>query len=189
MTRPHAWVCVALVLGAVGCSSILGNPNRTLLPSAAPPSEQLVQEDPCRYGDAARCIAECESKDPELCNAAGVLAEFGVGMAPDALRAAKMYQRACGVGFAPGCNNLGWLYALGKGVTRDPPVALALFTRAYDASRFACREGDMSACVLAGEMLFEGRGTQPDERMALALFELACSSGYSRGCTWVSRLR
>src|SRR4029453_5185041 len=44
-------------------------------------------------------------------------------------RAAAFCRVGCQEGFAQGCNNLGWLHVLGRGVERSPGRAMALFTR------------------------------------------------------------
>ena len=95
----------------------------------------------------------------------------------DPLTASSFYSRACDANYAPGCDNLAWLYLRGRGVPRDPPHAMVLFMAAFDAARMACARGDGSGCLLAGEMLREGRGVKEDEQGALAMFRAACARG------------
>lgn len=166
----------------VGCVA-LGNPSPGELPRDvhAKPDARELEEHPCRYGDAPRCIAKCEHGDPQGCNGAGVLFEFGE--ISDTVTASRFYTQACDANYGPGCNNLAWLYLRGRGVARDLPHAMALFMAAFDAARLACARGDGSGCLMAGEMLLDGRGVTEDEDQALAMFRQACASGEPRGCS------
>jgi TPR repeat protein len=57
----------------------------------------------------------------------------------DLPRAAGLYRKACDAGLRLGCNHLGALYALGRGVDKDPVKALALYGQACDAGlELAC---------------------------------------------------
>ncbi len=69
---------VGLLLGPAGCGE-LGGAKLGALPADvhAKPDARELQEHPCRYGDAVRCIAQCDGGDPQGCNGAGVLFEFG----------------------------------------------------------------------------------------------------------------
>jgi TPR repeat protein len=165
----------------VGCGE-LGGPRGGTLPADvhAKPSARELDEHPCRYGDAVRCIAKCQGGDAQGCNGAGVLFEFAER--PDPLMASSFYNRACDANYGPGCDNLAWLYLRGRGVPRDPPHAMVLFMAAFDAASLACARGDGSGCLLAGEMLRDGRGVAEDDDQALAMFRRACASGESKGC-------
>jgi TPR repeat protein len=174
-----AFALATLVL--VGCAE-LGGPKAGTLPADvhAKPDARELEEHPCRYGDAARCIASCQGGDAQGCNGAGVLFEFGEQ--PDALTASSFYGRACDANYGPGCDNLAWLYLRGRGVPRDPPHAMVLFMAAFDAASMACARGEGSGCLLAGEMLRDGRGVTADDDQALAMFHRACASGQAKGC-------
>jgi hypothetical protein len=169
-------------LGAVKQGDVPYDPH----PQAPDPAQ--VAQNPCRYGDVAGCIERCQRDEPGACNAVGVMFELGAAQGDGAI-ASGFYQRACEASYAPGCTNLAWLYSLGRGVPRDPAHSLALFTKAYEASKLACRRGDTSGCLMAGELLLEGRGVNEDEAQALAMFERACDGGETRGCAYVAQLR
>jgi TPR repeat protein len=174
-------VLAILPMVLLGCG-VLGNSSSGKLPvdAHAKPDARELAEHPCRYGDAPRCIARCESGDPQGCNGSGVLFEFGEQ--PDLLVASSFYGRACDANYGPGCDNLAWLYLRGRGVPRDLPHAMTLFLAAFDASRLACARGDGSGCLLAGEMLLDGRGVTEDPDQAVAMFRLACADGERKGC-------
>jgi TPR repeat protein len=74
-------------------------------------------------------------------------------------------------------------------VERNPTESLALFTRAYDVSKIACRRGDAGACLLAGELLDQGRAAPEGEDDALAFFKRACEGGQARGCAYADTAR
>ena len=139
-------------MALVGCAAF-GEPEPGRLPADvhARPDARQIEEHPCRFGDAERCVAKCEQEDPQACNGAGVIFEFREN--PDLVVASDYYRRSCDGNYGPGCDNLGWLYLRGRGVPRDQPQAMALFLAAFDASRVACLQGDGSGCLLAGEIL------------------------------------
>jgi|SRR5579884_2041773 len=169
--------------GTLGGCGHLGNEGAGVLPPDvhATPDARDVAEHPCRYGDVARCVAKCDG-DAQACNAAGVMFEFDGGDSSDPAAASGFYKRACDANYAPGCNNLAWLYLRGRGVAPDRTYALTLFMAAFDAARLACERGDASGCLLAGEILYEGRGVPEDEGRAVAFFRRACSGGEARAC-------
>jgi TPR repeat protein len=166
-----------------GCAQ-LGNAAQSTLPRDvhAPPDARDRADHPCRYGDTAQCIARCEAGDAQTCNAAGVLFEFDAGESTDPALASGFYRRSCDANYAPGCNNLAWLYLRGRGVAHDPPRAMVLFLAAFDAARLACGRGDASGCLLAGEILYDGRAGKKDDEEAAGLFAQACDGGETRAC-------
>jgi TPR repeat protein len=180
------WALTLLAL--TGCAS-LGSSTATSLPAdvhASPDASELAQH-PCKYGDVVGCIAQCRGDEPQACNAAGVLFEFDDGERSDPAIASGFYRRACDGNYAPGCNNLAWLYLRGRGVPHDLPQAMFLFMAAFDSAKLACMRGDASGCLLAGEILYEGRGMPADEQGALAFFRTACERGDSQGCAALAR--
>jgi TPR repeat protein len=197
MKRIVAAVLGLVALGASACGGEfgLGAPKQASVGYEprwmrdARPDPGDVATHPCRHADAGRCLEECQSGDVRSCNAMGVLFEYGSGTRADSTIASGFYARACDDGYAPACTNLAWLYSLGRGVPRDAQQAMLLFTRAFDASKLACRRGDGHGCFMAGEFLLEGKITPKDEDGALAMFKAACEEGEPRGCDYVSILR
>ena len=83
----------------------------------------------------------CDAGDANSCNMVG----FGYlnatnADAGDAVLASTFFQRACNAGLAAACDNLGQLYADGKGVDGDMRKAEGLFRR-------ACDGGNAAACT------------------------------------------
>jgi TPR repeat protein len=181
-------------LSAVGCAEGIqlgATTQSTPVYEAHPAAPDAIEvaAKPCKYGDTARCIEQCQNGDPKACNAMGVIFEYGRFAPPDSAIASGFYQHACDANYAPGCTNLAWLYSLGHGVPHDTQQAMALFTRAFDASRLACRRGDGHGCLMAGQFMLRGDITPKDEDGALAYFKLACDQGEREGCDLVETLR
>jgi TPR repeat protein len=180
-----------LALAACGGPMGLGEVGQGSLPVVHPPPPDPIEvaAKPCKYGDVARCMDQCQDGHASSCNALGVLYEYGQSTAADPTIASGFYARACDKEYAPACTNLAWLYSLGRGVPRDTQQAMLLFTRAFDQSRLACHRGNGHGCLLAGELLLRGQVTSEDDGEELALFEEACKAGESRGCEYAEVLR
>jgi hypothetical protein len=146
------------------------------------------------------------------CNRAALAVAQGVGgRAPDAVQAARLYQRGCDLGDGAACNNLGLAFQLGRGVPRDDAQAFSFFelgcsrgaaegcnnqgamyehgsgvqANLGDALRLytqACRRGSALGCSNLGVLYAEGRGVAADQSEALHLFQEACNAGSSVGC-------
>jgi TPR repeat protein len=176
----------ALATASTGCLiglSDLGNPPSGSLPEKARVATAAeIAANPCTHNDLAGCIAKCQADDPHACNMVGVTFEFDPDGHEDAALASGFYKRACDATYAPGCNNLAWLYLGGHGVPRDKPRAMVLFAFAYESAKQACFTGDASSCFMAGDILYDGRGVDADQHGAVALFQRACTGGDSRGC-------
>jgi len=180
-------VGLAVLLGGVGCAQLGASPVTTLPSDVhALPTASEVAEHPCRYGDVTTCVARCEA-DSEACNATGVMFEFDGGEHSDPAVASGFYSRACTGNYAPGCNNLAWLYLRGAGVPRDQPHAMLLFMAAFDSSKIACLKGDSSSCLLAGELLYDEHVEAKDGDTAVAFFRRACEGGDAHGCQLASQ--
>lgn len=127
-------------------------------------------------------------------------------------RAALTLQRACDLGNADGCADLGALLLEGaEGVDRNTPVALSILAAACDAgsghgcarlgdahlrgigvpgsaSRAAdlfsraCERNDPAGCRQIGELFARGDGVRRDPQRAQSLWDRACSQGDGRAC-------
>jgi TPR repeat protein len=71
--------------------------------------------------------------------------EFARGVPKDSARAARFYERACDLQWAPGCYNLAIMYERGTGVPADR-------TKAGNFYQIACTAGATHACDRAREM-------------------------------------
>jgi TPR repeat protein len=170
---------VVAAIAVSGCAALGSVPNGRLPTSAhaAPTAEELAAY-PCRYGDLVACRDRCETHhDVGACNALGLILELGDQAQGDAQAAASFYAAACEDAYAPACNNLAWLYALGRGVPKDPPRSLQLFARAYDGYRIACSRGEASGCVEVATMLMEGRAGEQNDALASLYLDAAGAAG------------
>ncbi len=73
------------------------------------------------------------SRDMHLLTASGMRYETGVGVGQDADKAVKLYCLAAKMGDGDAKYRLGYLYAYGRGVKRDPELAAAWFGEAVKA--------------------------------------------------------
>lgn len=96
--------------------------------------------------------------------------------------AAALHTIACSGGDAFSCNELGYLYALGKGVDQDGSNAMQLFRKACDL-KFA------DACDSVGEAFEKGWGTPVDLKQAEEMYQQACDMGTKEACERATRIR
>jgi len=167
--------------------------------------------------DAAECnrlgvLHSRGASSPVTAPPASSGSELGsAAVAQDFPQAARLFQRACDLGNAGGCNNLGLAFSSGQGVPQDYERAFTLFEQACsggfaegcnnqgalyehgqgvpvnlgDALRLyaqACNHGSALGCSNLGVLYAEGRGVRPDPAEAVQLFTEACSAGSSVGC-------
>jgi uncharacterized protein len=129
--------------------------------------------------------AACARGSAQACYRAGARRRAaGAGAAgPEALAAGvALWNRACELGSAEACGDLGFLYYRGA----DIPVDLR---RAFVLHGEACARGHGPACFYAGEQIDTGRdGTdqaRPSE--AVAYYEASCALQHGPGCIRLAR--
>ncbi|MGB8299280.1 MAG: tetratricopeptide repeat protein [Polyangia bacterium] len=88
---------------------------------------------------------------------------------------AAAFKQVCDGGDMGGCNNLGAMYANGKGVVKDNGRAVALYKQ-------ACDGGNMVGCTNLGAMYASGMGVAKDGARAAALYEQACDNDNQPYC-------
>jgi TPR repeat protein len=118
----------------------------------------------------------CLSGQADDCYQLGLSYYYGrESFPPDRARAVQAYERACRLGDARACNNLGDALDYGEGVERDVARAAELFVR-------ACHGGEALACANLGYMAEHGEGVARDVRRARDLYRAACTTGEVYGC-------
>lgn len=143
--RPLAAVGGLVVLLAVLVWQ-LGTKAGVLAASRRPPPSHAERLDAsCADGNLADCVALGD-----------LYLDGHDGLSKDGSRAVALYQKACDAGEALGCNNLGKIYAQGRGVAQDESRAVALYEGACDA-------GAAPGCNNLREMYEQGRGVAKDE--------------------------
>jgi serine/threonine protein kinase len=90
--------------------------------------------------------------------------------------AATLFDQACSAGSREACDNLGVMYASGKGVAQDDARAAALYAT-------ACNAGNALGCNNLGNIYASGRGVSKDNAEAASLYTKACASGNAIGCS------
>jgi len=149
----------------------------------------------CDVGSGASCVAlgeqyrgqheldralgvfdrACQQYDnADGCHAAGeILAERADGD-HDAARLTDLAERACRLATAS-CDLAGYLFATGKGGTRDETAATAAYVQ-------ACQAGNPTACSAAAARIAHGTGTPADGPLAVKIWERACETGSGEDC-------
>jgi hypothetical protein len=92
----------------------------------------------------------------------------------DLALARGVLERPCKAGHQKSCAELGIIYQLGKGVTKDEGKAMALFQP-------ACAAGVAFACTGIGNILVAG-GAARDISRARDAYEKGCTDDYPGGC-------
>jgi serine/threonine-protein kinase len=90
--------------------------------------------------------------------------------------AATLFDQACAAGSREACDNLGVMYAGGKGVAKDDARAAALYAT-------ACNAGNALGCNNLGNIYASGRGVSKDNAQAASLYAKACADGNAVGCS------
>jgi serine/threonine-protein kinase len=90
--------------------------------------------------------------------------------------AATLFDQACSAGSREACDNLGVMYASGKGVVKDDAHAAALYAT-------ACNAGNALGCNNLGNIYASGRGVSKDNAQAASLYAKACADGNAIGCS------
>ena len=85
-------------------------------------------------------------------------------------------ERGCGDGQANACDFAAWLFAEGRGVTKDPARAASFVER-------ACAAGDRQACVRQAWSQARGEGVAKDEARGAAALEALCGDKFFVACT------
>lgn len=183
-------VGVGLALALAGCAR--PGDGTAAEPSAAPSTEQSADAAPqleLKLPQGAEPRAEelaagCSSKDGEACLKLGVAFSNGqLGLASDETRAADLYERACRVGDARGCNNLAVAFEKGQGRPKDT-------ARACEIYQGNCDGRHALACRNLGRCFRDGMAGVTDAKKAQSAFERArdlsehdCSEGVAEGCS------
>jgi TPR repeat protein len=85
-------------------------------------------------------------------------------------------ERGCGEGQANACDFAAWLFAEGRGVTKDPARAASFLER-------ACAAGDKHACMRQAWSQARGEGVAKDEARGAAVLEALCGDRVFVACT------
>jgi|GEM_PF-2708962 len=120
----------------------------------------------------------CRSEQqPSSCNKLGYRYEAGShGLYTDIERAAHLYARACDLGVAMACGNVGYLLESGQLGAHDYRAANARY-------QAGCQAGNARSCGNLGVLYDHGLGVLVDKVRANMLFDRACTLGSGAACT------
>lgn len=119
--------------------------------------------------------------------------ERGTGVTRDAVRAARLYERACGLDLALGCNRAGAMFerdreghsptlaSRSKGTPDQPELPADRGRSIYFYAR-ACNLGEREACLVGGNLLAQPGASEPNRAEAIRMLERACDDGLSHAC-------
>jgi hypothetical protein len=129
----------------------------------------------CR-DDPQECRIQCDLGDAASCTRLGYLLAHGEqGFVRDDKRALGFYERACGVGYAPACFNIGVLHAQAGDAPKEQQIAATYWDR-------ACSDGYPPACSNLGALYARDASSTKARAQAVELFARACSGGDPVGC-------
>jgi TPR repeat protein len=124
----------------------------------------------------------CEKNVSSACLALGFSYDTTKdGLATDHATAARLYQKACDLGHATGCANLGNSYLHGNGVRRD-------LHRGLELAGAGCERGVREGCWDVGDAFEHNDGVR-DLARALEYHQKGCEQGYEPSCAAAKRLR
>ena len=90
-------------------------------------------------------------------------------------KAVGLYAKACDVGDAKGCYELGKMYYKGEGVQQDKSKSIKLYTK-------SCDNNDMNGCNYLAGMYANGESVQRNTQKAVVLLTKACDNGNAQAC-------
>ena len=121
----------------------------------------------------------CARNHGAACNNLGYLLETRSIDRPDAARIDGLYQRACTLGVAEGCTNLGASISVKVRSGADPSG----YTRSAALFLRACEAGDPKGCSQLARVLERGEGVPREPARALDIHLRLCDAGIAEGCS------
>jgi TPR repeat protein len=120
----------------------------------------------------------CTLKVGEGCGFAATMQVTGDGIEKDVAKGHALRGKACELGHAPSCNDLGASWSEGK--DGADKVDFAKAKTFYDK---ACKLDDGLGCFNYGNVFREGEGEKVDLKKAFASFDKSCKLNAAKGCT------
>jgi hypothetical protein len=126
----------------------------------------------CKATDPEDCKVQCSRNDAQSCDQLGVLI---ANKLPSDGNVNLLFERACKLGNASGCANLG-TRLLSSPVQQNRVLASMLFER-------SCVMGDARGCSIAGDVFWLGAGVASDGPRAMRNYAKGCDGGDQAACT------
>jgi TPR repeat protein len=171
MTQSLWIVGLVMAYGTVGCK-------HDRVPAAGATVDAAGSTESTEF---AREMSQCDRDDAKACYRAGLALRDATGVPRNEMLAARMLTKAC-QRVPDACNDLGEMYRIGKGVSKDPAAAAHNY-------QLACDGGDVFGCANFAQSLAAGVGVEKDASRAAQLFQRACdakdiSSCYNAGVAY-----
>jgi len=147
------------------------------------------------YATAIKAYARgCELGDARSCTSLASEIQHGIGAERDVAAAAQLFEKACTLGYGPGCRYAAEMYESGSQARlqtlKPQPVPTTPkadvprnVPRAVEYHGRACELDDPQACYIAARLLAAGEGIEVDRAKSLALFSRSCRDGMVLACT------
>ena len=121
---------------------------------------------------------QCSQGKGKYCSLLGRYYEKGEnGYTKNYSEAIEFYRKACNLNNGDGCNDLGFLYARGKGVDKNDIIALYLIEK-------SCNLNFAIGCFNLGSIYYDGKGVSQDYQKGKSFFNKACNLGYKDACNF-----
>ena len=124
----------------------------------------------------------CDSGNLNGCHKLGFMYQYAYGIAKNIQVAKDLYTKACNGGNINSCSSLGDLYQYGELGTKNDTEAEKLYRIVINSYNKDCIDGNYEKCYKLGDMYRLGKGVRSDRKKANKKFEVACDSGYYKGC-------
>lgn len=148
-------------------------------PSAVAPASATP---PALPPELEKARTRCEAGHGDDCEALAIAYFKGLGVAADGPAAAALLRKACDLGNAEGCYNIGAALFGGElGQTADKPGAVSYFEK-------ACSAGYATGCFNLGVMYLKADGVAQDTAKGKALMVEGCRLGEKDACDIVKEL-
>ena len=123
---------------------------------------------------------ECDHNNPTACLQLGSMYHIGDGVKQNFSKAKELYAKACSLGLASGCSNLGFMYESGQ-IGQNAAKAAEFYEK-------GCVLGDAGGCSSLAVLYENGKGVSEDLQQAVNYYDRACSSGSVSSCAHLALL-
>ncbi|MCC6526388.1 MAG: sel1 repeat family protein [Polyangiaceae bacterium] len=191
LRRAPGALVVASLAAACGGPPTPVSPPPTAAPSAvesskpvasAAPVEPAPPAKPALPAELASAEKACEGGDAGSCSELAIAYYKGTEVPADGSKAAELFRKACGLGHAQGCYNVGAMLFKGElGQAVDQPGSVPFFDK-------ACSADYEGGCFNLGVMYLKAEGVAKDEAKGKRYMVSACRLGREQACEIVKEL-
>jgi TPR repeat protein len=178
------WPLLALWAFAVMLAQAALLPRAAMAQSANQIFEQgLNAFDQSDFGRAAGLFKQaCDAGVPNACSNLAVLYMTGRGVEAEPARGIAMFDAACRLGSAEGCDNAKTARSRAAAAAARAAAKPVVKASTVAGSVQACLDGSQGDCMRAGEAYSFGKGVAKDFVAARPMVERACLGGHAVSC-------